>query len=129
MLRALMIAAAMLCSLTARADDAVEMSGFEINGLTLTGAEYWPYHGTTDINYPADVLWGFYPQAGVIPPGEEDPNPATATPVAVACATTAWVKLKAFVEAEQPLFREVLQLGADHLTAETGQYGLGVQAL
>jgi hypothetical protein len=114
MLRAFAVIAALSLATVAQGDDE-EMTTFEINGLTLSGAEYWPFHGTTAINYPADILWGFYPQAGVIPPGEEEPNPATATPAAVACATEAWRKLKAFVEAEQPLFREVLALGVDHL--------------
>ena len=26
----------------------------------LAGAEYWPYAGAADIDYPGDVLWGFY---------------------------------------------------------------------
>ena len=38
--------------------EAAAMSSFDLNGYTLTGAEYWPYAGTADINYPADVLWG-----------------------------------------------------------------------
>lgn len=102
----------------ARADDpvpnpALVMDVFEENGLVLSGAEYWPYVGVAEINYPAEVLWGFYPQAGVAPPGETDPNPATATVAAVACATKAWAKLKEFVHSNPVDLLEVVRLGAD----------------
>jgi hypothetical protein len=97
------------------ADEAREMRPFEANGLILSGAEYWPYHGNQDINYPADVLWGFYPEQGVVPDGEDEPNPASATTAAVDCATQAYRKLQAFFAGENPAFRRVLELGADHL--------------
>lgn len=99
----------------ASADEAREMQAFEINGLILTSAEYWPYHGTTDISYPEDVLWGFYPEAGVPEPGDTEPNPASASPQAIACATKAFRALKAFVEAEQPVLKEIVELGRDRL--------------
>jgi hypothetical protein len=74
------------------------METFTQNGYELTGAEYWPYVGANDIDYPKDVLWGFYPQKGVVPPGETDPNPASASAPAMECARTSWEALHAFVE-------------------------------
>jgi hypothetical protein len=88
------------------------MDTFTINGYELTGAEYWPYVGEVDIKYPEEVLWGFYPEAGVVPPGEEDPNPATARPEAVACAQKAHAALVAFVTSDSPKFRRANELGA-----------------
>lgn len=89
------------------------MASFELDGYTLTGAEYWPYAGTADINYPADVLWGFYPEKGVIVPGETDPNPDTARPEAVACARVAYDALRAFLASDPPALRRIVELGAD----------------
>ena len=105
---------AVIGATAARADDPapIVMTLLEDNGFTLSGAEYWPYIGEADINYPADILWGFYPQAGVIPPGETDPNPATASAAAVACATQAWIKLKEFIHNDQADLKEVIRLGA-----------------
>lgn len=97
---------------TARADD-IRMSTLDINGFVLSGAEYWPYHGTTDINYPDDVLWGFYPERGIPPEPGEDPNPDTASLAAVACATQAWAKLKTFLETDQPVLRRIVEIGAE----------------
>lgn len=87
------------------------MTTFELNGFSLAGAEYWPYHGTADITYPDDVLWGFYPEAGVTPPGETDPNPASARPEAVACAHTAYAALQAFLASPPAKLREIIKLG------------------
>ena len=95
--------------------DGPVMQEFERNGLILSGGEYWPYHGTTELNYPDDVLWGFYPVRGE--PADE-PNVDSATPEAIACAERAYRKLEAFVSLEGPLkakFRRVLELGAEHL--------------
>jgi len=91
---------------------AAKMSTFEIDGYQLAGAEYWPYAGTDDIKYPEDVLWGFYPVAGAVPPGETDPNPATARPEAVACAEKAYAALRAFVRSGSAKFRRANELGA-----------------
>ena len=88
------------------------MQEFSANGLELSGAEYWPYHGTTSINYPDDVLWGFYPTIGE--PADE-PSPASATPAAIACAETAFQKLQTFIAAENAGFHRVVTLGASHL--------------
>lgn len=106
-----------LCSLmlaapmTAFGDEPLLMTTFEANGFTLSGAEYWPYHGSQEFRYPEEVLWGFYPQAGVIPPDEEDPNPDTATPLAVDCAKQAWTKLHTFLANPPAELQEVVALG------------------
>ena len=88
------------------------MHGFDASGYTLSGAEYWPYAGTVDIDYPRDVLWGFYPKQGVVAPGEDDPNLADASPVAVACAETAYRALQAFIASDPPALRMIVQAGA-----------------
>lgn len=89
------------------------MTTLDINGLVLSGAEYWPFHGDRNISYPDDVLWGFYPERGVPPEEGEDPNPDTASPAAVACATRAWEKLRTFMESDQPVLRRIIEIGAD----------------
>ncbi|MCX5744295.1 MAG: carboxypeptidase-like regulatory domain-containing protein, partial [Proteobacteria bacterium] len=68
--------------------------------------------GTVDIDYPRDVLWGFYPKQGVVAPGEDDPNLADASPVAVACAETAYRALQAFIASDPPALRMIVQAGA-----------------
>ena len=89
------------------------MDTFTINGYLLAGAEYWPYVGTADINYPDAVLWGFYPKAGEIGPGETTPNAETANPKAVACAERAYAALRAFVQSDPPKLRAIVTKGAD----------------
>lgn len=111
----LLLFAALALAPQAVAEDQREMQSFEINGLVLTSAEYWPYHGRTDINYPDDVLWGFYPEAGVPEPGDSEPNPASASPQAIACATKAYRALKAFVQQEQPVLKRIIEIGRDAL--------------
>jgi hypothetical protein len=91
---------------------AATMAGFEENGYLLAGAEYWPYTGSADIEYPGDVLWGFYPEAGVAPPDETEPNPAGARPEAIACAEQAFAALRAFVASDPPALRRIVELGA-----------------
>lgn len=56
------------------------MATFTINGYLLAGAEYWPYDGTAEIKYPDAVLWGFYPEKGVIGPGEDTPRSTPRSP-------------------------------------------------
>jgi hypothetical protein len=92
---------------------AAPMATFEQNGYLLAGAEYWPYAGTAEIDYPADVLWGFYPEAGVAPPGETEPNPASARPEAIACAEQAFAALRAFIASDPPALRRIVERGAD----------------
>jgi hypothetical protein len=94
-------------------EDDAKMASFDLNGYTLTGAEYWPYAGTADIDYPGDVLWGFYPEKGVAPPGETDPNPDSARPEAIACARQAFDALHAFLASDPPKLRKIVELGAD----------------
>ncbi len=88
------------------------MALFTQGGYDLAGAEYWPYVGTADIDYPGDVLWGFYPEAGVLAPGEDEPNKATARPAAVACAETSFAALRAFLATDPPALRRILGLAA-----------------
>ncbi|MBA3537993.1 MAG: hypothetical protein H0T79_00040 [Deltaproteobacteria bacterium] len=92
---------------------AAPMASFEINGYLLAGAEYWPYAGTADIDYPKDVLWGFYPEKGVTAPGETDPNADAARPAAIACAQQAFTALRAFVTSDPARLRRIVGLGKD----------------
>lgn len=87
------------------------MASFTLNGYTLTGAEYWPYVGTADIDYPAAVLWGFYPKKGEIGPGEDTPNAETASDKVVACAQTAYDALQAFLKSDPPKLRAIVTKG------------------
>jgi hypothetical protein len=91
---------------------ATPMSTFEINGYLLAGAEYWPYVGERDLDYPKEVLWGFYPEKGVTAPGETDPNVDSARPEAIACAEQAYAALRDFVESDPPTLRRIVELGA-----------------
>lgn len=78
------------------ARDARPMRPFVLRGIELTGAEYWPYRGDAEPDYPADVLWGFYPEEGVVFEGE--PAPASATEAALACAQRSYDALRAWIE-------------------------------
>jgi hypothetical protein len=89
------------------------MGPFQINGYELTGAEYWPYVGTAEIQYPDAVLWGFYPKAGELGPGETTPNAETANPKAVECARASHEALRAFLSKDHPKLREIVTRGAD----------------
>jgi len=92
-------------------DPAQAMTTFTHNGFSLAGAEYWPYSGTAEIKYPEEVLWGFYPQKGVVAPGEKDPNADDARPEAVACATRAYAALQAFLDKPHPKLLKIIELG------------------
>jgi hypothetical protein len=89
------------------------MDTFTIHGYLLAGAEYWPYVGTEDIQYPEAVLWGFYPVKGELGPGETEPNADSASPAAIACAQTAYAALRAFVSSDPPKLRAIVLRGAD----------------
>lgn len=78
------------------ARDAREMRPFTVRGVELTGAEYWPNRGDAEPDYPADVLWGFYPEEGVVFEGER--SPASATREAVACAEQSFRALRTWIE-------------------------------
>ncbi len=93
------------------AQPAAKMATFERSGFLLAGAEYWPYHGGEDIKYPEEVLWGFYPEKGVVPEGETDPNPASARPEAIACAERAYAALQAFLDEPPAKLRRIIELG------------------
>src|SRR3954469_15726195 len=90
---------------------AARMDTFEMNGYTLAGAEYWPYVGKEDINYPHDVLWGFYPEKGVVPPGETDANVDSANPDAIECAQQSFTALQVFLAKNPPKLREIVERG------------------
>jgi hypothetical protein len=87
------------------------MDAFEINGYVLAGAEYWPYIGRDELRYPQDVLWGFYPEKGEVPPGESVPNPDSATPAAIECAQQAFAALQVFLAKNPPALRKIVELG------------------
>jgi hypothetical protein len=110
-----MLIGAFIVSQGARGESQETMRPFELNGLNLSGAEYWPVHGSTEFHYPEDVLWGFYPKAGVIPEGETEPNLASATPEAVACAETAYARLTEFFAAHSATLDRIVEIGASHL--------------
>lgn len=61
----------------------------------LSGAEYWPFVGDAPPNYPADILWGFYPEQGVMFDGEV--MGASASDAAIACMERSHAALRAFV--------------------------------
>ncbi|MFK7984712.1 MAG: hypothetical protein AB8I08_01695 [Sandaracinaceae bacterium] len=75
--------------------DARPMRPFARGPYALSGAEYWPFRGDQEPDYPADVLWGFYPEAGVVFEGEAPT--VSATPAAVACAEQSFAALQAFL--------------------------------
>jgi hypothetical protein len=87
------------------------MDTFEMNGYVLAGAEYWPYVGKEDIRYPQDVLWGFYPEKGVIVPGETEPNADSATREAIDCAQQSFTALQVFLAKNPPELRKIIELG------------------
>ena len=89
------------------------MASFTLHGYLLAGAEYWPYVGAADIDYPHDVLWGFYPAKGELPPGEDEPNIDSARPEAIACARTSYDALRTFLASDPPALRKIVELGAD----------------
>ena len=99
---------------TAHADESRPMQSFTANGLELSGAEYWPFHGTEEIQYPDDILWGFYPEAGVPPEPDTDPNPESASSAAVACAEQAYAELAEFFNSDQPLLHQIIANGEAH---------------
>jgi hypothetical protein len=92
--------------------DSRPMQMFEIDGIVLSGAEYWPFRGDRPPKYPDDVLWGFYPQQGVVFEGAA--SVASATPEAIACAERSHAALRDWVEASPAKFRRAVELGASN---------------
>ncbi len=92
--------------------DARAMRPFEANGIILSGGEYWPNVGDQPTNYPDDVLWGFYPEEGVVFEGEA--SRATPTPAATACAEIAYTRLHAWVASAPPEFFEAVKRGTSN---------------
>ena len=87
------------------------MDAFEMNGYVLAGAEYYPYVGADPVKYPNDVLWGFYPEKGQIPPGETTPNVDSASPAAIDCAKQAFAELQVFLAHDSPALRAIVDQG------------------
>lgn len=87
------------------------MDAFEMNGYVLAGAEYWPFVGKEDVRYPQDVLWGFYPAKGEIPPGETAPNVDSASREAIDCAQQSFAALQVFLAKNPPALRRINDLG------------------
>ena len=77
--------------------------------IEVSGAEYWPNRGEAEADYPADILWGFYPEEGLVFEGA--PGVATATPAAVACAERSYAALIAFIDELPPAFLAALGPG------------------
>ncbi len=92
--------------------DARAMRPFETNGVILSGGEYWPNVGDQPTKYPDDVLWGFYPEEGVVFEGEA--SPATPTPAATACAEIAYGRLQEWVASAPPEFFEAVRRGTSN---------------
>lgn len=74
------------------------MTIVQIHEYQISGAEYWPFQGATPFRYPADVLWGFYPD-GV-------------SASAVSCAENSYQELSRFLEANWTLLNRAVSLGA-----------------
>ncbi len=105
------LAPAASAPVTAAGGVAAEMIAFDLNGYSVTGAEYWPYIDHTEIREDRDVLWGFYPEKGVAPPGESDPNVASATPKALECALQSYRALRVFLSSSPPDLRAITERG------------------
>lgn len=84
---------------------------YQKNGMTVAGGEYWPSHGTTNVSYPDDILWGFYPSPDQVNEG----SAAKVAPpaAAIACAESSYRALQAFVDSNPSQF---------HLAAETRKF-------
>ena len=92
--------------------------GFLLNVLSpnpaeslLEGTTDAKYVGKEEIRYPQYVLWGFYPEKGVIAPGETEPNADTATREAIDCAQQSFTALQVFLAKNPPELRQIIELG------------------
>ncbi len=84
------------------------MRSYQKNGMVVAGGEYWPSHGTTNVSYPDDILWGFYPSPEEVIEGSasEVAPPAAA----ITCAETSYRALQAFVDANSKKFHQAAEL-------------------
>ncbi|MFK7998570.1 MAG: hypothetical protein AB8H86_03195 [Polyangiales bacterium] len=86
-------------SLTGREAPRAGVSTFTVEAASgsagLSGAEYWPFAGDASPNYPADILWGFYPEQGVMFDGTL--MGASASEAAIACMERSHAALREFV--------------------------------
>ncbi len=85
------------------AEEALGMHTLNINGLSVSSAEYWPFVEGQPVPFRGDDfpdlrLWGFLA--------------AGSTPAAQACAETAWRELKSFMRANTVEMQRVVELGA-----------------
>lgn len=81
----------------------------------LTGAEYWPSVGDFPPNYPTDILWGFYPEEGVMFDGEV--NGASANAAAVACMEQSHAALRVFIESHASLLVEAARVAPEETSS------------
>ncbi|MFT5354668.1 MAG: hypothetical protein ACI9KE_001875 [Polyangiales bacterium] len=81
----------------------------------LSGAEYWPFLGDAPPNYPADILWGFYPEQGVMFDGEV--MSASASDAAVACMERSHAALHAFVGSHASALVEAERVAPEETSA------------
>lgn len=89
------------------ARDARLMKSYRKNGMTVAGGEYWPSHGTTNVSYPDDILWGFYPSPDEVHEG----SAASAAPpaAAIACAEASYRQLQKFVDSNAANFHRAAE--------------------
>lgn len=92
-----------------QARDARPMQPFVIEGVELSGAEYWPYRGDEPPSYPADILWGFYPEKGVVFDGV--PAAESATAAAVDCAERSYEALRTWAHSVPQAFWDAVAQG------------------
>jgi hypothetical protein len=83
-----------------------DMREYTLNGLVLSGAEYWVFEAGKDFKYPDDVRWGFQ--------GEQFTNqtPTIAPIAARECALKAYNKLLSFVAQPPEKFMALVRAGA-----------------
>ncbi|MGE0785368.1 MAG: YncE family protein [Sandaracinaceae bacterium] len=91
-------------------DGARTMRPFRAGGFELSGAEYWPYRGDAEPDYPAEILWGFYPRAGEVFEGAI--TPASATDDAIRCAERSYAALRELLASPPPELALAHEAGA-----------------
>lgn len=81
----------------------------------LSGAEYWPFAGDASPNYPADILWGFYPEQGVMFEGTV--MRASASDAAIACMERSHAALREFVNGHASALAEAARAAPEETSA------------
>lgn len=85
-----------------------------LGNVGLTSAEYWPFVGDSAPD-PADILWGFYPEQGVMFDGEV--MGASASAAAIACMERSHAALRAFIESHTPALAHASRLAPEETSA------------